>query len=168
MLDCIQAHGSCANLEFNKSLHAYPSVGKGCQSYFPGSGTAVGTTSSGQACQLWKTNPNLGTKGKTTMEHKEAIISLECGCAAGTSILSVDFTWSRASSGQGCVRTPAAKNWGAGYSSQVSATVQPAQLRNSRLETQNTRTHKHTARFLREHKNSISSTTGAEQGWWML
>lgn len=63
-----------------------------CVLSVPGSGTAVGTTSSGQACQLWKTNPNLGTKGKTTMEHKEAIISLECGCAAGTSILSVDFT----------------------------------------------------------------------------
>lgn len=28
------------------------------------------------ACQLWKTNPNPGTKGKTTVEHKEGIISL--------------------------------------------------------------------------------------------
>lgn len=69
-------------LEFNKSLHVYPSVGKGCQSCFLcpfnpqlwkhcGNHPAAAT-----AHQLWKTNSNPGTKGKTTMEHEEAIISL--------------------------------------------------------------------------------------------
>lgn len=63
-------------LECNKSLHVYPSVRKGCRSYFLclfnpqlqnccGNHPAVAT-----ACQLWKTNPNPGTKGKTTMEHE--------------------------------------------------------------------------------------------------
>lgn len=69
-------------LEFNKSLHVYPSVGKGCRSYFlclfnpqlqnccrkhPAAATAR---------QLWKTNLNPETKGKSTVEHEEAIISL--------------------------------------------------------------------------------------------
>lgn len=60
-------------LEFNKSLHVYPSVGKGCLPV-PFQSPAWNRPAAATACQLWKTNP--GTKDKTTMEHEEAIISL--------------------------------------------------------------------------------------------
>lgn len=69
-------------LEFNKSLHVYPSVGKGCRSYFlclfnPQLQNCWGNHPAAvTAHQLWKTNPNPGTKAKTTMEHVEAMISL--------------------------------------------------------------------------------------------